>query len=159
KASRNIRVPWGILLLSLSLFARNLRCPHTKPITSRAFNHWLCCGEMMAGAMRATLARRNAAMRSASHPRLRARDDLHGDTSDPADQDQPGPEQVGLGAHDDDADREERGQRRAEGADRREELRRVDLRIIVAMEGKLRRIDAEIEADRADQHHHQQEAL
>jgi hypothetical protein len=34
-------------------FAVQMPCPRAKPITTRAFNHWLCCGEMMAGAIEA----------------------------------------------------------------------------------------------------------
>jgi hypothetical protein len=44
----------GFPLLFLSLFfAVQLHCPRAKSSTTRAFNHWLCCGEMMVGAIEA----------------------------------------------------------------------------------------------------------
>ena len=96
---------------------RTLRCPHAKPITSRELNHWLCCGEMMAAGMQRTIDAAERRDLFSAVPRLRAGDDLHRDTDDPADQDQPGPGDVRLGAQDDDADGEERSQRREERAD------------------------------------------
>src|SRR6202012_994033 len=100
-ASRNIRVPWGVplaVVLVVVVWAQpaEITCPG--------------CGGIMA-------LRRN----SASHPCLRAGDDLHRDTEHPADENQPGPGDVRLLAQDDDADREEGRQRRKEGADRGQE--------------------------------------
>src|SRR6185312_4464303 len=94
------------------------------------------------------------------HPRLRAGDDLHGNTGDPSDHDQPGPADMRLLAQDDDGDRGKRGQRRAEGADCRQEFGGLDVWIVIGMERKtMRGVDAEIEADRPQDHHDQQKAL
>ncbi len=54
-----------------------------------------------------------------------------------------------LLAQDDDADGDERGERGEEGAERRQQFGRIDMGIVVAMKLELRRVDAEIEADRA----------
>ena len=113
----------------------------------------LRCGDMT------NMAEDRASAACALHPRLGAGDDLHRNTGNPADHDQPCPGDMRLLAQDDDADREERRQRRAEGAGGGEEFRGVDLGIVIGMEHELRGVDADIKADRADKHHDQQKAL
>ena len=101
----------------------------------------------------------NQRLQRVSHPCLGAGDDLHRDTEYPAGEDHPGPGDVRLLAQDDDADGGKRGERRKEGAERGQQFRRIDFGIVVTMKHELRRVDAEIEADRADDHHGKQEGL
>src|SRR5436190_740452 len=79
----------------------------------------------------------------------------------------PVPCQMRIVAQHDDADASERRECREEGADRTEQFRRVDLANPGAIggpagrcaEGRLRRIDAEIKAYGAADHHQEQEGL